>query len=154
MKNKRTKARFDVSLTAHFYGITTQREIRISDLSEGGCYIDSIAEVSVGESLLLKILVSEGEWLQLESVVAHLTRGLGFGARFVNLDDSVRSSIRSLIHRATSNVEQDPKGSWRLGRIELPEEDLEDVEGSLPAVEAPPTNPFLIRNHEKSRWIH
>lgn len=154
MKNNRTKQRFDVSLTARVYGMTTQQEIRVSDLSEGGCYVDSIAEVSVGELLVIRILVSEGEWLELESVVAHLSRGLGFGARFVNLDDRLRDRILSLIHRANPDVEQDPKGSWRPGLMDSSSQNSE-VQGNLPGMmESPPSNLFLIINQQKSRWIH
>jgi len=153
MKNNRTKERFDVSLTARLYGTASQHEIRISDLSESGCYVDSIAEVSVGESLLIRILVSEGEWLELESVVAHLSRGLGFGARFVSLDEPLRARILSLIHRANPNVQQDPKGSWRLGNIESSDRDVDNRDQALSAIKSPLSN-HLIINHQKSRWIH
>lgn len=154
MKDNRTKARFDVSLTARLCGMTTQQEIRISDLSEGGCYVDSIAEVFVGESLLIGILVSEGEWLELESVVAHTSRGLGFGVRFVSLDDRLRSRILSLIHRANPDVKQDPRGSWRFGLIDSPDQNIEVLDNSLAAMESHLNNPFVIRNLQKSRWIH
>jgi len=143
MKNNRTKPRFDVSLTARFYGTAAHREIRISDLSEGGCYVDSISEVTLGESLVIRILVSEGEWLELKIVVAHLSRNLGFGARFVNLDEESRSRILSLIQRATSNVEQDPKGSWRLGELDCSAEDLEELDNFLAATEVPAGDPFF-----------
>ena len=153
MKNNRNKERFEVSLTARLYGTALQHEIRISDLSESGCYVDSIAEVALGESLLIKILVSEGKWLELESVVAHLSRGLGFGARFVNVDESLRASILSLIQYANPHVKQDPKGSWRLGKIESSEQDI-DRDNSLSPIESPLCNYLIIRNHQKSRWIH
>jgi len=154
MKNNRTKPRFEVSLTARFYGIAAQREIRISDLSEGGCYVDSIAEVSLGESLMIRILVSEREWLGLKIVVAHLSQNLGFGARFIDLNEESRSKIRSLIQRATSNVEQDPRGSWRLGELEPSAEDLEELDNFLGATELPLGDQALITNDQKSRWIH
>ncbi|MBC8028877.1 MAG: PilZ domain-containing protein [Pyrinomonadaceae bacterium] len=118
MSENRTRERFDVSLTARLHGSSTQQEIRISDLSERGCYVDSIAEVFVGEAMLIRILVSKGEWLELESVVAHFSPGLGFGARFVNPDEDLRRNILSLIQRANSKLEKDPRGSWRLGEID------------------------------------
>ncbi len=153
MKNNRTRERFEVSITARLYGTSSHHEIRISDLSESGCYVDSIAEVSVGESLLIRILVAEGEWLELESVVAHISRGMGFGARFVRLDDHLQASILSLIHRANPNIQQDPKGSWRLGNIEASDHEVDNRDNSLSAMENP-LNSHLIINHQKSRWIH
>lgn len=154
MKDNRTNERFNVSLTARLYGVTNQLAIRISDLSGGGCYVDSIAEVSVGETVLIGILVSEGDWLELDSVVAHVSRGLGFGARFVGLDDLSRSRILSLIQRANPEVEQDPKGSWRIGKIDLPNNEIEIQGDTLEAQASPLSNPFLIINLQKSSWIH
>jgi hypothetical protein len=40
---------------------------------KGGCYLDTIAEVMVGETLFLRILMADGEWFDLRSVVAHYT---------------------------------------------------------------------------------
>jgi len=70
--------------------------VRISDLSEGGCYVDSVPAVTVGEVLTLKILGKNDEWLELTCVVAHHSR-LGFGVRFVDLDEMQFAQIRSLI---------------------------------------------------------
>ena len=61
MKEKRTEPRFDVCLTARREGCVTNSDVRISDLSQGGCYLDTIAEVMVGETLFLKILMADGE---------------------------------------------------------------------------------------------
>ena len=97
MKEKRTEPRFDVCLTARWQGCVTNRDVRISDLSQGGCYLDTIAEVMVGETLFLKILMANGEWLELKSVVAHYTPRLGFGVRFVNLNERQRDQIRSFL---------------------------------------------------------
>lgn len=117
MRMNRRSKRFEVNLTARLDGVAVQQEIRVSDLSEGGCYVDSIAEVSVGETLPIRILAPEGEWIEVEGVVAHLSRGLGFGARFVGLDEELRSRILSLIHRANPDAAHDPEGSWRFGQL-------------------------------------
>jgi PilZ domain-containing protein len=100
MEEKRAKTRFEVSLSARWEGSATNYDVRISDLSEGGCYVDTISEVSVGEILLIKILMPCNEWLDLQGVVAHYSR-LGFGVRFLNLDEEQRRSIQSLTVEAT-----------------------------------------------------
>ncbi|SRR6266851_6488358 len=92
-----TEPRFDVCLTARWQGCVTNRDVRISDLSQGGCYLDTIAEVMVGETLFLKILMADGEWFELKSVVAHYTPRLGFGVRFVNLNERQEHQIRSFL---------------------------------------------------------
>lgn len=97
MKENRTEARFDICLTARWQGSAANQDVRISDLSNGGCYVDTIAEVIVGETLFLKVLMPDGQWLDLEAVVAHHTLRLGFGVRFVNLDEKQRHQIRSFL---------------------------------------------------------
>jgi hypothetical protein len=63
---------------------SASNDVRIGDLSEGGCYVDTIAQV-VGKNLFLSILLPDGEWFQVQGVVAHHSPRLGFGLRFVNL---------------------------------------------------------------------
>jgi hypothetical protein len=102
--------------------------------------VDSIAEVFVGEAMLIKILVARGEWLELESVVAHFLPGLGFGARFVNPDGRLRRRILSLIQRANSKLEKDPKGSWRLGEIDASRQHVMKAGGLFSNIEAIDSN--------------
>ena len=78
MKENRADTRFDICLTARWQGSPTNHNVRISDLSEGGCYMDTIAEVIVGETLFLKILKPDGQWFDLQGVVAHHPPQIGF----------------------------------------------------------------------------
>jgi hypothetical protein len=97
MKENRNFTRFDMSLTASWQGSVGNHDIRISDLSEGGCYGDTIVEVNLGETLFLRIQMPNGEWFELQGVVAHHTVGMGFGVRFVNLDAKQQQQIRALL---------------------------------------------------------
>jgi hypothetical protein len=106
MKEKRTEPRIDVCLTARWQGCVTHRDVRISDLSQGGCYLDTIAEVTVGETLFLKILMANGDWLELESIVAHHMPRLGFGVYFVNLNEQQRHQIRSFLGIPNPNLDE------------------------------------------------
>ena len=103
MKENRTEARFDMCLTARWQGSVANHDIRISDLSQGGCYGDTIVEVSLGETLFLRIQMPHGEWFELQGVVAHHTPGMGFGVRFVNLDEKQQQQIRSLLRTANTS---------------------------------------------------
>ena len=106
MKEKRTEPRFDVCLTASLQGCVINRDVRVSDLSPGGCYLDTIAEVMVGETQFLKILMADGKWFELKSVVAHYTPRLGFGVRFVDLDEKRQDQIRSLLKTQSPSFEE------------------------------------------------
>jgi hypothetical protein len=68
-----------------------KRTARISDISMGGCYVDSIAAVPVGEPVSIEITRSSGENVQFNGRVAYILEGFGFGVEFIDLtDDQVR----------------------------------------------------------------
>lgn len=68
--------------------------------------MDTIAEVIVGETLFLKILMPDGQSFYLQGVVVHHTPRLGFGVRFVNLDEKQHHQIRSLLRLQNASPPQ------------------------------------------------
>ena len=74
-----------------------KREARVSDLSTGGCYIDSIANVQEGEKVSFQILVEPGIKLTLNGEVAYQLRGNGFGVKFVGLGETEIDLIGRII---------------------------------------------------------
>ena len=101
MSERRTDTRLEVCLDAVWDGALGNRLTRVADLSEGGCYIDSIAEVYVGEFLYLKIQLPNGQWLELTGEVAHRVSRLGFGVRFLDLTHDQFHTLRWLINHLT-----------------------------------------------------
>lgn len=97
MEEKRTEPRFEVCITARWQGSPANQSVRISDLSKGGCYVDTIVGVTVGEAISLELLVPDGSWFGLQGVVAYHYPGLGFGIRFVNLNEKQRQQISLLL---------------------------------------------------------
>lgn len=90
----------------------------MADISEGGCYVDTILEVIKGETLFLKILMPDGEWFEMQGVVAHHSPRLGFGVRFMNLDEEQRRQIRLLVHPANPILKESPE-AWYLKQIDV-----------------------------------
>ena len=74
-----------------------KQSARISDISPGGCYIDTIAQVPVGEPVTLNISSSRGESVQFTGRVAYLLEGFGFGVEFTNLSDQHREFLDKII---------------------------------------------------------
>lgn len=74
-----------------------KREARISDLSIGGCYIDSIAAVHAGEVVGFAIVLPSGETLSLNGKVAYIIPGNGFGITFHDLNDDEKLTIESIV---------------------------------------------------------
>ena len=58
---------------------------RISELSLGGCYVDSIASVKQGEQISLTITFGSGVSERFTGEVAYVIQGMGFGIRFVDI---------------------------------------------------------------------
>jgi hypothetical protein len=102
MNNRRRDDRLEVCLDAAWDGKSGNYTARVTDLSEGGCYLDTLGEANVGEILSFKVQAPTGEWLELTGEVAHETPPLGFGVRFVSLSDEQLENLRSLIARFTS----------------------------------------------------
>ena len=93
----RKQERTVVSLEVCLEWASGNRSARVSDLSLGGCFIDSIVNIRPGEMIQLKIKASDGEWLELEGQVMYVFAGCGFGVRFTSLTDKDRILIEHLI---------------------------------------------------------
>lgn len=97
MSDRRTEKRWDVCLDAVWDGKSGNYNARVTDLSEGGCYVDSLGGAHVGEILDFKLQMPNGDWLELTGEVAHHTPSLGFGMRFIDLTEAQRKMLLALI---------------------------------------------------------
>ena len=96
MNDRRSQERLEVCLEAVWDG-SGNRSARITDLSEGGCYVDTTGETLTGELLNFRVQLPNGNWLELTGEVAHQMRTVGFGLRFVELSDEQREQLRQFI---------------------------------------------------------
>lgn len=76
-----------------------KREARISDVSEGGCFVDTIIIVRPGEEVTLTGKMDNGDELNVKGKVAYVLDGFGFGVEFVDLSDDSRSLINGIVHK-------------------------------------------------------
>lgn len=95
--DRRSKPRLDVSLVARWEGETGDHPARITNLSEGGCYLDTVGEVMSGEIVGFRVSLPDGDFLYLEGEVRHYTPGSGFGVRFIELNDEQQANLKRLI---------------------------------------------------------
>ena len=100
MDDRRQKPRLRVSLDAVWDGTTGNHPAKITDMSEGGCYLDTVGEVRRGELVGFRVLLPDGDWLYLEGEVRHYTPKLGFGVQFVELDEEQKKKIILVIRLA------------------------------------------------------
>lgn len=66
----------------------------------------------------IKILMRDGEWFEVKGVLAHHSPHLGFGVRFVNLDEGQDRQIRSLIDQGNP-IWEEPEAAFRFEQFDL-----------------------------------
>ncbi len=74
-----------------------RRSARVSDISMGGCYIDTIAQVPIGEEMTLELAATNGEMLRFRARIAYVLDGFGFGVEFLDLTDEHRAFLTRLL---------------------------------------------------------
>jgi hypothetical protein len=100
MDERRSKPRLSVHLDAVWDVGEERHSARVSDLSEGGCYLDTVGEVMVGEIVAFRVLLPDDDWLYLEGEVRHHRHGLGFGVQFVELNEEQTENLQRLLEIA------------------------------------------------------
>src|SRR5437868_813918 len=109
MSDRRREERVEVCLDAVWDGRSGRVNARVTDLSEGGCYVDTLGEAYVGEVLKIKLLLANEDYLELSGEVAHHSPPMGFGLRFVNLSESQQQKLDSLL----STIQRHEKSRYK-----------------------------------------
>ena len=99
MDDRRSKPRLSVRLDAMWDSSTEAHSARITDLSEGGCYLDSVGEVRRGEIVGFRVLLPDDDWLYLEGEVKHHSTA-GFGVQFTELNEEQTEKLQWLLRLA------------------------------------------------------
>ena len=95
--DRRRDPRIPRSLGAVWEGASGKHEARASDISLGGCFIDTIGRVAIGETIRFKLQISDTETIDLDGeVVTELPR-FGFGIRYLDLSDENRRRLETII---------------------------------------------------------
>lgn len=73
-----------------------RRSSRISDLSLGGCFVESITSYRVGEVLAFELQSSDGKVLRFSGRVAYVLETFGFGLEFLDLASEQREFLEKI----------------------------------------------------------
>jgi hypothetical protein len=96
-EERREDPRHTVTLTALWEGLSGRHEARVSDLSLGGCFINSYGKVELGEFILFKIKLPRGTWLELRGQVASIDKDVGFSLAFTFLTEDEQKALAPLL---------------------------------------------------------
>ena len=80
-----------------------RRSVRISDVSLGGCFIETISQLSEGERARFEIKTPEGQTIGFDGIVAYSMQGVGFGLKFDELSPEQEDFLRRVVG-VTDNV--------------------------------------------------
>ena len=94
-RERREDERRGVSLEAWWESLSGRQQARVSDLSMGGCYVDTLAPVEVDEVIVFAIRKADGSWLELRGRVVTRDPG-GFSLAFTFLTDEEQQELRRL----------------------------------------------------------
>ncbi|HEV7859036.1 MAG TPA: PilZ domain-containing protein [Pyrinomonadaceae bacterium] len=96
---RRSDERVAMSLEANWEGLSGgSYRARVSDISLGGCFIDTSGSVTEGEIITFEIKLPDGQWLPLRGEVAFVQPNIGFSLRFSFLTDEEESALVGLIN--------------------------------------------------------
>lgn len=91
--SERIPLRMEVRLT----GLSGHHGARTSDISLGGCYIETIGLVTAKERIQFEVQLPTGSWVTLKGEVVYVHPNLGFGVRFTDLGEQELNSLRQII---------------------------------------------------------
>jgi PilZ domain len=100
MDERRSRPRLSVNLEAVWDSESDNHPALITDLSLGGCYLNTVGETRTGETVGFRVLLPDGDWLYVQGEVRHHTAGRGFGVQFADLAEEQQEKIEWLLRLA------------------------------------------------------
>ena len=97
---RRSNKRKRILLEAKWESVSRRHEARVDDVSLGGCFVNTYAQVELGEQVNLKMQLPSGEWLSLRGQVASYQPGVGFGMSFTSLSAEETAGLEELLRTA------------------------------------------------------
>ena len=96
MKERRYE-RSSAVLEAILESSSGKHEVRVSDISPGGCFIDSIVSVTIGETVHFITEFPGMAAKELTGRVVYVLHGIGFGLSFDDISEDERNELAELI---------------------------------------------------------
>ena len=95
--DRRASERKRILLEAKWESLSRRHETRVDDVSLGGCFVNTYAQVELQEPINLEIQLPSGEWLPLRGKVASYQPGVGFGMCFTSLSENEAAVLKELL---------------------------------------------------------
>lgn len=96
---KRRHPRLEQPIEGRWCGASGRRDVRITSLSLGGCFVDGLGTPAVGERPLIELQLRDAPPLELVGEVVYLSRPQGFAVRFVDVSARDRQALLDGLRR-------------------------------------------------------
>jgi hypothetical protein len=96
-KENRRHARITRPFDGNWRGASGASRCRISDLSLGGCYVQSLASPTAGEQTVVTIRFGNEQSLSLTGKVVYVDAAMGFAVEFILVTAEVAEQLELLI---------------------------------------------------------
>src|SRR5256885_2846603 len=97
MEEQRKQLRIPLRLEVQWNGCENRTPDVTSDVSLGGCYVESLNRVSVGQVLNLNLRFPFSDTLPVRCEVRYFQPTIGFGLKFLGLSSFQRAALEGLI---------------------------------------------------------
>lgn len=87
----------NVSLDVVWHGTAGKFDARLGEISMDGCFIDSMGQEIVGETINFKARLPSGIWITLQGEVTYQEYPIGFEVRFTNLTEENKRLLTKVI---------------------------------------------------------
>ena len=98
-RQTRRYPRWPVSIDCEVQGASGHSSMRLSELSVGGCFVDTRTMFSEGTPVTVTAMFPGAE-LTLTGRVLYVLEGYGFGVGFDPLSDAMREQLEDLLRQA------------------------------------------------------
>lgn len=97
MEEQRRDTRVPVRLEVQWGHTTSKCPDVTSDVSLGGCYVESLNPVKVGEVVNLRLSLPSNKTLPFRGEVRYHQPMIGFGVKFLHLSAFERATLKNLL---------------------------------------------------------
>ena len=98
--DRRAQPRVRELLEVNWRWTSGNRRSRIANLSAGGCLVEAVGEIPLGERLSLQLKLPLQGRISVDGEVIRCEPGKGFAVRFVDLTNETREALK----RAVKNL--------------------------------------------------
>jgi hypothetical protein len=116
---RRTQARYAFTAAAEVVDLRSQTRVtgRCSDLSSGGCYVDTISPFAVGTAVRVRLAYDSREF-DAAAVVTYAHVSMGMGLAFTGIQREHQDVLRSWLAGLSGEQPESPTLSQAAGEAE------------------------------------